>query len=160
MSTASKLVSLDAAARQAAEVRARGGQVALCNGVFDVLHVGHVRYLEAARALADLLVVAVNSDASVRLNRGPGLPLVPEAERAELLAALAAVDLVVLFDGREVADVLRAVRPNLHVKGTDYRPDTVPERELVESLGGRVVIAGDPKDHSSSALRDKLKGRP
>ena len=157
MGTASKIVTLDAAARRAAEVRAKGGQVALCNGVFDLLHVGHVRYLEAAKALAELLVVAVNSDASVRLNRGPGLPQVPGAERAELVAALAPVDLVLLFDGKDVSDVLTAIRPNLHVKGTDYAAETVPERELVESLGGRVVIAGDPKDHSSTALRAKLK---
>jgi D-glycero-beta-D-manno-heptose 1-phosphate adenylyltransferase len=159
MAAASKLVSLEAAAKRAAEVRAKGGKVALCNGLFDVLHVGHAHYLEAAKALADLLVVAVNSDASVRLNRGPGLPLVPEAERAELVAALAAVDLVVLFDGKDVAEVVRAIRPNLQVKGTDYTPETVPERELVESFGGRVVIAGDPKDHSSSSLRAKLRGR-
>ena len=157
MATATKLVTLEAAAQRATEVRAKGGQVALCNGVFDVLHVGQVRYLEAARAMAGLLVVAVNSDASVRLNRGPSLPLVPEAERAELVAALAAVDLVLLFDTKEVDDVLRAVRPNLHVKGTDYTVESVPERKLVESLGGRVVIAGDPKNHSSTDLRARLR---
>ncbi len=158
MATATKLVTLETAARRAAEVRAKGGEVALCNGVFDILHVGHVRYLEAAKAMADLLVVAVNSDASVRLNRGPGLPLIPEAERAELVAALAAVDLVLLFDGKEVTEVVRAIRPNLQVKGTDYTVESVPERALVESLGGRVVIAGDPKDHSSTELRARLKG--
>ncbi len=158
MATATKLVTLETAARRAAEVRAKGGEVALCNGVFDILHVGHVRYLEAAKAMADLLVVAVNSDASVRLNRGPGLPLIPEAERAELVAALAAVDLVLLFDGKEVTEVVRAIRPNLQVKGTDYTVESVPERALVESLGGRVVSAGDPKDHSSTELRARLKG--
>jgi rfaE bifunctional protein nucleotidyltransferase chain/domain len=157
MATPTKIVTLDAAARRSAEVRAKGGQVALCNGVFDLLHVGHVRYLEAAKGMADLLIVAVNSDASVHLNRGPDLPQVPGAERAEVVAALAPVDLVVVFDGKDVSEVLRAVRPNLHVKGTDYTAANVPERELVESLGGRVVIAGDPKDHSSTALRAKLK---
>ncbi|HUB05539.1 MAG TPA: adenylyltransferase/cytidyltransferase family protein [Myxococcales bacterium] len=158
MGTSSKIVSLGEATRRAAEIRATGGKVALANGVFDVLHVGHVRYLEAARRLADLLAVAVNSDLSVQANRGPGLPLVPEAERAEIVAALAAVDLVVVFGERDVAEVVRALRPELHVKGTDYREDTVPERALVESLGGRVVIAGDPKDHSSTALRARIKG--
>ncbi|MHB8418170.1 MAG: adenylyltransferase/cytidyltransferase family protein [Myxococcales bacterium] len=156
---ATKIVSLAEAVRRAAEVRARGGKLALANGVFDLLHVGHIRYLEAARALADLLVVAVNSDASVKLNRGPGLPLVPETERAEVVAALAAVDLVVLFAGPDVSEAVSALRPELHVKGRDYREETVPERALVESLGGRVVIAGDPKDHSSSALRARLEGK-
>ncbi len=159
MATPSKVVSLEEAARRAADLRVRGGKLALANGVFDLLHVGHVRYLEAARALADLLVVAVNSDASVKQNRGPGLPLVPEAERAEVVAALAAVDLVVVFAEKEVSEIIRALRPDLHVKGTDYREATVPERALVESLGGRVVIAGDPKDHSSSALRARLAAK-
>lgn len=159
MAASDKILQLDAAARRAEELRAAGRKLALANGVFDLLHVGHVRYLEAARALADALVVAVNSDASVRANRGPSLPLVPVGERAEVVASLAAVDFVVVFDGRDVAEVVRALRPDFQVKGTDYRVETVPERALVESLGGRVVIAGDPKDHSSSALRAKLAGK-
>jgi rfaE bifunctional protein nucleotidyltransferase chain/domain len=134
--------------------------VALCNGVFDLLHVGHVRYLAAARSLADRLVVAVNSDRSTRQNRGPGHPMVPEAERAEVLAALAAVDWVLIFDEPEASSVIRALRPDFHVKGTDYRAEEVPERAAVEAVGGRVVIAGDPKDHSSSALRAKLAKDP
>ncbi len=158
MPAADKVVPLEEALARAEEVRRRGGRIGLANGVFDLLHVGHVRYLEAARALCDQLVVAVNSDASVRANRGPGMPTVGEAERAEVVAALGAVDQVVLFAERDVSEVIRRLRPDLHVKGTDYTPEGVPERALVESLGGRVVIAGDPKDHSSSALRAKLRG--
>ncbi|MHB1846262.1 MAG: adenylyltransferase/cytidyltransferase family protein [Deltaproteobacteria bacterium] len=157
MASVEKIVSLADAALWADGARARGLTVGLANGVFDLLHVGHVRYLEGARALCDALVVAVNSDASVRENRGPGLPLVPEAERAEVVAALTAVDRVVVFSGKDVSEVLRAVRPALQIKGTDYTPETVPERALVESLGGRVAIAGDPKAHSSTALREKLR---
>jgi rfaE bifunctional protein nucleotidyltransferase chain/domain len=155
-----KVVSLAEAAAKCFEARERGERVALCNGVFDLLHVGHVRYLAAARALADVLVVAVNSDRSTLSNRGPGHPMVPEAERAEVLAALASVDWVLIFDQPEASGVIRALRPDLHVKGTDYRAEEVPEREAVESVGGRVVIAGDPKDHSSSALRAKLAKEP
>jgi rfaE bifunctional protein nucleotidyltransferase chain/domain len=156
MSTPDKVLSLAEVAVRCAQARERGERVALCNGVFDLLHVGHVRYLAAARALVDHVVVAVNSDRSTRANRGPGHPLVPEAERAEILAALASVDWVLIFDEPEASDVIRALRPDLHVKGTDYRAEEVPERAAVEAVGGRVVIAGDPKDHSSTALRAKL----
>ena len=158
MPAADKVVPLEEALARAEEVRRRGGRIGLANGVFDLLHVGHVRYLEAARALCDQLVVAVNSDASVRANRGDGLPLVPEGERAEVVAALGAVDLVVVFGEKDVSEVVRAIRPELHIKGTDYTVETVPERALVESLGGRVVIAGDEKTHSSTAVRAKLRG--
>lgn len=130
--------------------------MALANGAFDLLHVGHVRYLQAARAMADVLVVAVNSDASVKLSKGPDRPIVPEDERAELVAALACVDAVVVFGERDVVRVLEALRPHLHVKGTDYTPDTVPERHVVAQWGGRVAIAGDPKDHSTTALAARL----
>ena len=160
MSSQAKVVSLDEAVRQREAIAARGGKIALCNGVFDVLHVGHLRYLEDARSRADALFVAVNSDRSTRENKGEGRPLVPESERAELLAGFAAVDFVVLFDGRDVSEVIRALRPDFQVKGTDYTPETVPERALVESLGGRVIIAGDPKDHSSTALLGAVRGRP
>ena len=159
MPTSAKIVPLEEAARRCDAARGRGERVALANGLFDLLHVGHVRYLEAAKGLCDLLVVAVNADGSVVQNRGRP-PVIPGAERAELVAALAAVDLVLLFEERDVSAVLRALRPNFHVKGTDYAPGSVPERELVASLGGQVVIAGDPKDHSSSALRERWADDP
>jgi rfaE bifunctional protein nucleotidyltransferase chain/domain len=145
-------VALDEAARQAAAWRAEGRRLVLANGCFDLLHVGHVRYLEDARRLGDRLVVAVNGDASVRRLKGPGRPLLPAAERAELLAALAAVDLVVVFDEDDVETVIGALRPDVHAKGTDYREDTVPERAAVAAAGGRVAIAGDPKAHSTRDL--------
>ena len=119
---------------------------------------GHLRYLEGAKALADRLVVAVNSDASTRaLGKGPGRPVVPEAERAEIVAALACVDHVVLFDAPDVVPVIRALRPDVQVKGTDYTPETIPEADEVRSYGGRVAVAGDPKDHSTTAMVEALK---
>lgn len=153
-----KILPLDAVVAKAAELRTQGRTVAMANGVFDLLHVGHVRYLQAARELADVLVVAVNSDASTRAYKGPGRPVIPENERAELVAALACVDYVVVFDAPDVRGVLRALKPDVHVKGTDYTAASVPEREEVIAYGGRVAIAGDPKDHSSTALMGKLKG--
>ncbi|WP_373049472.1 adenylyltransferase/cytidyltransferase family protein [Vulgatibacter sp.] len=137
--------------------RAAGRVVALANGVFDLLHVGHVRYLEAARGMADVLVVAVNSDASTRANKGPTRPVVPEAERAEMVAALGCVDHVVLFDEKSPLGVIRTLRPHLQVKGTDYTPDSIPERAEVESWGGRVAVAGDPKNHSTTDTLRKLE---
>jgi rfaE bifunctional protein nucleotidyltransferase chain/domain len=138
-------------------VRARPrGTIALANGVFDLFHVGHLRYLEAAASLADVLVVAVNSDTSTRAYKGPGRPVIPEAERAEILAALSCVDHVLIFDEPNVERVLSLLRPDIHAKGTDYTEETVPERAIVEGYGGRVAICGDPKDHSSSALIEKL----
>ncbi|WP_050727435.1 adenylyltransferase/cytidyltransferase family protein [Vulgatibacter incomptus] len=136
--------------------REAGRRIALANGVFDLLHVGHVRYLQAARDMADVLVVAVNSDASTRANKGDGRPVIPESERAELVAALACVDHVLLFDDRTVVPVIRALRPDLQVKGTDYTPDSIPERAEVEAYGGRVAVAGDPKDHSTTDLIRRL----
>lgn len=136
--------------------RAQGLKVALANGVFDLLHVGHVRYLEAARLLADRLVVAVNSDASTRAYKGPGRPVIPEGERAELLRALRCTDLVLIFEEPDVRAVIRALKPDVHVKGTDYTPESIPERAEVEAYGGRVAVAGDPKDHSTTALLTKL----
>jgi rfaE bifunctional protein nucleotidyltransferase chain/domain len=155
----SKRVSLAAAARCVAEWRARGQAVVLANGVFDLLHVGHVRYLEGARALGDRLVVAVNSDASTRAYKGPGRPVVPEGERAELLAALACTDLVLVFDEPDVRGIIRALRPDVHAKGTDYTPQSIPERAEVEAYGGRVAVTGDPKDHSTTALLSRLDPR-
>ncbi|HEX4383276.1 MAG TPA: adenylyltransferase/cytidyltransferase family protein [Myxococcales bacterium] len=142
--------------------RQKGGLCAVTNGAFDLLHVGHVRYLLAARELAGangLLVVGVNTDRSVRESKGPRRPLVPERERAELVDAVKGVDCVVLFDERTAETLLRELRPDLHVKGTDYTPDTVPERALVASFGGRTVIAGDPKDHSTTDFIKTLKAR-
>lgn len=152
----SRVVSLEDAAKLCEQARGAGRTVALTNGAFDLLHVGHVRYLQAAKALCDLLVVAVNSDASVKLSKGPDRPVIPEAERVELVAALGCVDLVVMFDERDVVRVLEALRPALHVKGTDYTPDTVPERHVIAKWGGRVAIAGDPKDHSTTELARRL----
>jgi D-glycero-beta-D-manno-heptose 1-phosphate adenylyltransferase len=137
--------------------RAEGRTVALANGVFDLLHVGHVRYLQGARALADVLVVAVNSDASTRAYKGPGRPRIPEAERAELVAALACTDRVLVFDEPNVRAIIRALRPDVHVKGTDYTPDTIPEADEVRAYGGRVAVAGDPKDHSTTELLQRLQ---
>jgi rfaE bifunctional protein nucleotidyltransferase chain/domain len=153
----SKIVTLDRAKALVAAARAEGKSVALANGVFDLLHVGHVRYLQGAKALADLLVVAVNSDRSTRAYKGPERPIIPEAERAELVAALACTDLVVLFDEPDVRAIIRAIRPEVQVKGTDYTADTVPERDEVLAYGGKVAIAGDPKDHSTTALASVLR---
>jgi rfaE bifunctional protein nucleotidyltransferase chain/domain len=151
-----RVLTLDEARAWREAERAAGRRIAFANGVFDLLHVGHVRYLQGARSLADALVVAVNSDASTRAYKGPGRPVVPERERAELVAALACVDAVVLFDEPDVTRLLLALRPELHVKGTDYTPETVPERAVVESYGGRVAIAGDPKDHSTTDTLGRL----
>jgi D-glycero-beta-D-manno-heptose 1-phosphate adenylyltransferase len=154
--TLAKIAPLDEVRRQVEAHRRAGRTVALANGVFDLLHVGHVRYLEGARHLADVLVVAVNSDASTRAYKGPDRPIVPEHERAELVAALACTDHVVVFDESDVRAVIRALRPDVHVKGTDYTPQTIPERDEVEAYGGKVAVAGDPKDHSTTELRTRL----
>ena len=132
--------------------RRNGARIVFANGCFDILHVGHVRYLEAAKALGDLLVVGINTDAQVRVLKGTGRPFVPERERAEIIASLRAVDLVTIFPEPTVETLLLAIRPDVHAKGTDYTTDTVPEREIVRSYGGRVAIVGDPKDHSSSNM--------
>lgn len=137
--------------------RAAGLKVAFANGCFDLLHVGHVRYLEAARREGDRLVVAVNADASVRGLKGPGQPIMPDAARAELVAALRAVDYVVVFADRTVERLLLLLTPDVHCKGTDYTIDTVPEREVVRRYGGRVAVVGDPKDHSTRDLLSRLR---
>lgn len=151
-----KRIPLDDLPRLRAAASAAGRTIALANGVFDLFHVGHLRYLRGAKAEADLLVVAVNSDASTRLNKGPGRPIVPEEERLEILEALACVDHLVLFDSKDVVPIIRALRPDVHVKGTDYTPDTIPEAAEVRAHGGRVAVAGDPKEHSTSELIEKL----
>ena len=137
--------------------RARGLKVAFANGAFDLLHVGHIRYLEGARREADRLVVAINSDASVRGLKGANRPILAEADRAELVAALRAVDYVAIFHEPTVAPLLELLKPDVHCKGTDYTVDTVPERDTVRAYGGRIAIVGDPKDHSTSNLLSRLK---
>lgn len=147
-------------AQRVAADRARGWTVAFANGAFDLLHVGHIRYLAGAKREADRLVVAVNSDASVRGLKGPNRPILPEADRAELVAALRAVDYVVIFDEPTVTPLLELLKPDVHCKGTDYTVDTVPERDTVRAYGGRIAIVGDPKDHSTSDLLSRLKAPP
>ncbi|KXK06492.1 MAG: cytidyltransferase-related domain-containing protein [Acidobacteria bacterium OLB17] len=132
--------------------RNSGERIVLANGCFDLLHVGHIRYLTAAKELGDCLVVGVNSDEQARRLKGEGRPAVNETERAEVIAALRSVDLVTIFYEPTVTELIRAIRPDIHAKGTDYAEDTVPEREIVREVGGRVAIVGDPKDHSSTAL--------
>ncbi|MBI2524911.1 MAG: adenylyltransferase/cytidyltransferase family protein [Candidatus Rokubacteria bacterium] len=144
--------SLEEALRLAATWRAEGKRIVLANGCFDLLHVGHVRYLQAARALGDVLLVALNSDASVRRLKGQGRPVVAEGERAEIVAALRPVDAVVVFDEDTVDSLVSRLRPDVQAKGTDYTEDSVPERQSVLGAGGRVAIAGDPKEHSSRDL--------
>ena len=140
--------------------RREGLTVSFANGCFDLLHVGHVRYLKGAKAEADRLVVAVNADSSVRGLKGPGRPLLDEHARAELVAALACVDYVVIFSDRTVDRLLTLLKPDVHCKGTDYTVDTVPERETVRAYGGRVAIVGDPKTHSTRELLAKLADGP
>jgi len=155
---ASKIGSLDAVALRVAEARLAGKTVALANGCFDVLHVGHVRYLEGAKAEADVLVVGVNGDASVRKLKGEDRPILDENERALLVAALRAVDHVVVFPEDDVTNLLLTLRPDVHCKGTDYTTETVPERDIVRSYGGRVAIVGDPKDHDTKKLLARIRG--
>ena len=137
--------------------REGGRTVAFANGIFDVLHVGHVRYLAGAAAQADTLVVAINNDDSARALKGPGRPILSAVDRAELVAALEDVDYVVLFPDPDVHRLLRLIKPDVHCKGTDYTPDTVPERETVLAYGGRIAIVGDPKDHSTRDLVRRIK---
>ena len=138
--------------------RAAGHTIAFANGAFDLLHVGHVRYLQAAAREADRLIVAVNDDGSVRGLKGEGRPILRGADRAELVAALRGVDYVVLFGEPTVAPLLLAIKPDVHCKGTDYTADTVPERDTVRAYGGRIAIVGDPKDHSTRDLLARIRG--
>ena len=147
-----KILSRERLKQRVAEWRRAGESIALANGCFDLLHVGHIRYLHAAKQLGGRLVVAINSDESVRALKGEGRPLMPAEERAEILAALADVDAVVIFSERDVRALVREIRPDVHAKGTDYTADTVPERDVVIQCGGRVAIVGDPKDHSASEI--------
>lgn len=159
MSTAKILAREELQARVAAWRRA-GESVTLANGCFDVLHVGHVRYLQAAKKLGGRLIVAINSDDSVRALKGEGRPIMPDAERAEILSALADVDAVVIFPEPDVCALIREIHPDIQAKGTDYTIDSVPERAVVEEFGGRVEIVGDPKDHSATEIIRTRLGLP
>ena len=154
MSTAlhRKIVSRDELRQRVADWRRAGDRITLANGCFDLLHVGHVRYLHAARELGGKLIVAVNADASVRALKGEGRPVMPAAERAEILASLEDVDAVVVFPEDDVRAIIREIHPDFHAKGTDYTVESVPERDQVETCGGRVVIVGDPKNHSATEI--------
>jgi rfaE bifunctional protein nucleotidyltransferase chain/domain len=152
-------VTPEEAGALAAHLRAAGRRVVLANGCFDLLHVGHVRYLAAARALGDVLFVGLNSDAAVARLKGPGRPLMPAAERVELLAALRAVDHVVVFDEDTADRLVALVRPAIHAKGTDYTETTVPEAASVRAAGGRVAIVGDAKDHATRDLIARVRER-
>jgi D-glycero-beta-D-manno-heptose 1-phosphate adenylyltransferase len=137
--------------------RSFGKKIVLANGCFDLFHVGHIRYLEGAKDAGDFLVVAVNSDDQVIKQKGEGRPFMPENERAEIVAALRCVDLVTIFPEPTVTEVIRAIKPDFHAKGTDYTADSVPERDIVAEVGGKVIIVGDPKDHSSSDMLRKIR---
>ena len=150
-------MTLAEAQARVGEARRAGQTIALANGGFDVLHVGHVRYLQGARAQADVLVVGVNADASVQKLKGPGRPVLGEADRALLVAAVRAVDHVVVFAEDDVTRLLLALRPDVHCKGTDYTPETVPERDVVRAYGGRVAIVGDPKRHDTRSLLRRIR---
>jgi rfaE bifunctional protein nucleotidyltransferase chain/domain len=152
------IVSRDELARRVAADRAAGRTIAFANGCFDLLHVGHVRYLLGAAAEADRLIVAINDDESVRRLKGEGRPILSANDRAELVAALRGVDYVVIFSEPTVGPLLEALKPDVHCKGTDYTADTVPERDVVRAYGGRVAIVGDPKDHSTRDLLARLAG--
>src|ERR1700674_3682628 len=159
-SSESKIVSLQTLKSLVADHKKRGQTVVFANGCFDILHVGHKRYLEAARQQGDILIVAVNSDASARNLKGPGRPILDESARARLVAALRAVDYVVIFSEQTVVSLLRDLLPDLHAKGTDYSADTVPERAVAKDLGIQVAIVGDPKNHSTRALLNSLRKAP
>lgn len=150
--TSSRILDRNRLVARVAIARKNGARIVLANGCFDLIHVGHVRYFEGARALGDVLIVGVNSDEQVRALKGEGRPFMPERERAEIIASFRAVDIVTIFPEPTVEELIRAIRPDVHAKGTDYTEETVPERDVVRSYGGRVAIVGDPKDHSSTEM--------
>ena len=156
----SKILNRESLAQQISQWRAQGDSITLANGCFDLLHVGHIRYLHAAKQLGGRLIVAVNSDDSVRALKGEGRPIIPAEERAEILAALSDVDAIVIFPERDVRALIREIRPDVQAKGTDYTVDSVPEGDLVREYGGRVAIVGDPKDHSATEIiRSRIGSR-
>lgn len=160
MDTREKILQREQLTARIAEHRAHGKRVVLANGCFDLLHAGHVRYLDGARRQGDVLVVAVNSDASARPLKGPGRPVLAAEARARMVAALGAVHYVTVFDESDVIALLTTLRPDVHAKGTDYTEDTVPERETARKLGVRVAIVGDPKRHSTTEMMSRLRGMP
>jgi D-glycero-beta-D-manno-heptose 1-phosphate adenylyltransferase len=157
-SAAARILDRNRLIARVAIARKQGARVVFANGCFDILHVGHIRYLEGARALGDLLVVGINADEQVRAQKGEGRPFVPERERAEIIASIRAVDFVTIFPEPTVEALLLSLRPDIHAKGTDYTEETVPERDVVRSFGGRVRIVGDPKDHSTTEMVRKVTG--
>ena len=160
MSAQGKILNRTELRQRVEEWRSAGDRITLANGNFDLLHVGHVRYLHGAKALGGKLVVAINSDESVRALKGEGRPVMPEGERAEIVAALADVDAVVIFPERDVRAIIGEIRPDIQAKGTDYTVESVPERDTVAECGGRVAIVGDPKDHSTTEIiRSRLAPR-
>jgi rfaE bifunctional protein nucleotidyltransferase chain/domain len=159
MDTRAKIMDRGAVAQCIRDEKVRGHSVVLTNGCFDILHAGHVRYLEGAKREGDVLVVGINSDGSVRKLKGAGRPILPEEARAELVAALRVVDYVLIFSEDNVEQLLRDMRPNVHAKGTDYTAETVPERSVAAELGIRVAIVGDPKDHSTRELLSGIRER-
>jgi rfaE bifunctional protein nucleotidyltransferase chain/domain len=160
MNTREKIMTGQELVQRLAEHRAKGERIVMANGCFDLLHVGHVRYLEGACREGDVLVVAVNSDASLRALKGAGRPVLPAEARAQLVAAVGAVSYVIVFDELDVTELLTALRPDVHAKGTDYTPETVPEREVARKLGVRIAIVGDAKRHSTRGLLDRLREQP
>jgi rfaE bifunctional protein nucleotidyltransferase chain/domain len=159
MNTRAKICSLAELQARLAAHRQRGERIVLANGCFDVLHAGHIRYLQGAREQGDVLIVGVNADEGVRQLKGAGRPILPQEARAELVAALAAVSYVVVFNEPNVEELLRALRPDVHAKGTDYTAETVPERAVAQQLGIRVAIVGDAKRHSTRELIARVRGR-
>lgn len=160
MQTQNKILSREALLERVKQWRSDGERITLANGGFDLLHVGHIRYLHGAKELGGRLIVAINSDESVRALKGEGRPIMPAEDRAEIVAALADVDAVVIFPELDVRAIIREIRPDIHAKGTDYTADSVPERDVVAEYGGRVEIVGDAKDHSTSEIiRSRLSPR-
>jgi len=154
----SSILTRDQLVDRISSARASGARIVLANGCFDVLHVGHVRYLAGARELGDILVVGINSDEQVAIQKGAGRPVMPATERAEIVAALESVTYVTIFDEPTVEQLLLALKPDVHAKGTDYTTESVPERDVVRSYGGEVAIVGDPKDHSTTEIIARLGG--
>ena len=156
MSLSAPILSRDEVVSRVADEKGQGRSIVLANGCFDILHAGHIRYLQAAKELGDVLVVGINSDEQALRLKGEGRPYTSEQERAEVVSALGAVDFVTIFPEPTVEELIRAIRPDVHAKGTDYTTDSVPERDIVKECGGRVAIVGDPKDHSSTDLFKRI----
>ena len=152
-----KLVKIENIEQLGERLRSENKTIVLANGAFDMLHVGHIRYLEDAKKYGDILLVAINSDRSVKLSKGEKRPIIPEKERVEMVSALEFVDFVTIFNQKEVSEVIKKLKPHYHAKGTDYTPDSVPEKDIVEGYGGKVIITGDPKDHSTTDIVAKLR---